>query len=369
MPEMILPARILGLASALPAYAYAQADLSQTLLRLVPLPQDEAERFKRMSIASAIGTRYSVLPDYQGGAERLLYHDNLSFDPSPSLEDRMACYHQLAPPLALQAVAKLLANQPLKRDQITHLITVSCTGLAAPGLDLMLLRSLELPLSTHRSAVNFMGCYAAMHGLKQADAICRADPKALVLVVCVELCTLHFQKDANPDNLAASLLFADGAAAALVAGAEIETASKSLILSGFYSEIVPQGWQDMAWQLSGQGFLMRLSAYVPELLRQGLRQLVGQALKPHGLDIPDIGHWALHPGGRKILDYAWGELKLPDGALDCSYQVLKNCGNMSSATILFVLEQLWPQLQPEAPLFAAAFGPGLTMETFTGYVV
>ncbi|PKL76464.1 MAG: naringenin-chalcone synthase, partial [Candidatus Melainabacteria bacterium HGW-Melainabacteria-1] len=256
-------------------------------------------------------------------------------------------------------------------DRISHLIAVSCTGMSAPGLDLMLLRALELPVHTHRTGIHFMGCYAAMHGLKQADAICRADPKALVLVVCAELCTLHFQKDTSPDNLAASLLFADGAAAVLVAGSElpdIANTGRSLRLDGFYSEVAFAGWQEMAWDISSRGFLMRLSSYVPELLRQGLLPLVSRALNRLGLNQAQVDHWAIHPGGRKILDLAAEELDLPQQALWASYQVLKRYGNMSSPTVLFVLAALQEKLQPGQRVFAAAFGPGLTMETLVATV-
>lgn len=357
-------ARLMALGTALPANAYEQIALAETLLQLVPLPPEAAHRFRKMAAHSGIQTRHSVLPDYASGSQRKLYPPTPDFEPVPGIERRMEVFHAEALPLALAAIQACLANRPeLGRDRITHLIAVSCTGMVAPGLDLMLLRALELPSHTHRTAVHFMGCYAAMHGLKQADAICRADPEAVVLVVCVELCTLHFQKDPTPDNLAASLLFADGAAAALVAGAAVTAPGPTLQLAGFYSEVATAGWQDMAWQLSGQGFLMKLSAYVPELLRQGIRPLMTRALGRLGLGLEDIDRWALHPGGRKILDLAARELELPPGALETAYGVLRDCGNMSSPTILFVLARLWPQLLAGQKLLAAAFGPGLTMET------
>ncbi|MEZ0371850.1 MAG: type III polyketide synthase [Candidatus Sericytochromatia bacterium] len=374
---------ILGLGTALPEHRYDQAELAETLLKQVPLPTVEAGRLRRMAAACGIATRHSVLPDYQAyepGGPRLLYPDNPDFEPAPNLEARMRCFHEQAQPLALRAIKTCFERCPqLERGQITHLIAVSCTGLAAPGLDLMLLKALELPPHTHRTAVNFMGCYAAMHALKQADAICRADSEALVLVVCVELCTLHFQKDPTPDNLAASLLFADGAAAVLIGGADhvnpaggaehidpAGTPAPIMRLDGFYSEVAFEGWQDMAWQLSGQGFLMKLSAYVPELLRVGIRPLVERALDRLGLSLDAVDHWALHPGGRRILDLAKEELELPPGALDVAYEVLASCGNMSSPTVLFVLDRL--HLQPGQRVLAAAFGPGLTMETLVATV-
>lgn len=361
-------AHIASIASVVPEHAYTQTELAETLLHLIKLEPDQVERFRRMAAGSGIQTRYSALPDYRLDAQRQLYPDSPDFEPVPNLEARMDFYHQAAVPLAVRAIEKALESLPIGLQQVTHLITVSCTGLAAPGLDLMLLKELELRPDTHRSSVNFMGCYAAVHGLKQADAICRSDPRAIVVVVCVELCTLHFQKDANPDNLAASLLFADGAAAAVLTGEQITLQAPSLQLKGFYSQVALHGWQDMAWQLSGTGFLMKLSAYIPQLLQQGIKGLVQQALLRLGLEHSQIDHWALHPGGRKILDLAQQELDLPENALKASYDVLRDYGNMSSPTILFVLAQLWSEFQTGQHVFAAAFGPGLTMETFTAHV-
>lgn len=368
----IRPSTLIALGTALPAHTYTQAELADALLRQVPLPPDEAQWVKRLAIASCISTRHLVLPDYSPEpSERLLY-SSPDYEPSPSIEARMRVFHEQAPPLALEAIHACLDKVPeLSRDRITHLIAVSCTGMAAPGLDLMLMRALELPASTHRTAVHFMGCYAALHALKQADAICRAHPDAVVLLVCVELCSLHFQKDPTPDNLAASLLFSDGAAAALLTGAEAltELQRPGLSLTGFYSEVAFAGWQDMAWELSGTGFLMRLSSYIPDLLSQGIRPLIERALKHSGIEkISDIDHWAMHPGGRKILDLAAYELGLDMDAFADAYAVLKACGNMSSPTVLFVLERIWERLQTGPAgqtVLAAAFGPGLTMETLT----
>lgn len=228
----------------------------------------------------------------------------------------------------------------------------------------MLLKALELEPSTQRTGVYFMGCYAALHGLKMADAICRSDAKAVVLVVCVELCTLHFQKDPSPDNLTANMLFADGAAAALLCGESRRPAGQKWQLDGFASEVALNGWSDMAWNVSEVGFLMKLSAYVPDLLRAGIGPLIQKTLSQLNLTQPDIQHWAIHPGGRKILDVVEDALQLPP--LEAARTVLADYGNMSSPTVLFVLAQMWRHhvdwTQPER-LLAAAFGPGLTLET------
>ena len=273
----------------------------------------------------------------------------------------MQWYNRHAAPLSVDAVRDCLQG-PLKHAAITHLITVSCTGMSAPGLDLQLVELLDLPRNTWRTSVNFMGCYAAIHALKLADAICHSDPAAKVLLVCTELCTLHFQREPTPDNIASSLLFADGSAAALVVHDQHE--HRGLAITHFYSEVVPKGKKDMAWELSSSGFQMTLSNYVPSLIAEDFEALTGRALHHAGLPLAAITHWCIHPGGKKILEVISNSLHLPDDALQHSYEVLKQYGNMSSSTILFVLKNMMHQLDADARVFGAAFGPGLTMETF-----
>jgi predicted naringenin-chalcone synthase len=226
---------------------------------------------------------------------------------------------------------------------------------------------MDLPKNTYRTSVNFMGCYAAIHALKLADAICKTEPAAKVMIVCTELCTLHFQREATQDNIASSLLFGDGSAAALVTSDDEEWAG--LQLNHFYSEVVAKGRRDMAWELSSTGFLMTLSGYIPELLQEDFEPLVERALKKAGKNRQSIAHWCVHPGGKRILEAIHKSLQLHNGELAASYEVLKQYGNMSSPTILFVLKNILQSLHGAAAdgsrqVFGAAFGPGLTMETF-----
>jgi predicted naringenin-chalcone synthase len=211
-----------------------------------------------------------------------------------------------------------------------------------------------------------MGCYAAIHALKTADVICQTDKQAKVLIVCTELCTLHFQREPSIDNIASSLLFADGSAAAVVTSDEHPL--KGLRLDGFYSEVIPKGKKDMAWELSSTGFLMTLSSYIPDLLEEDFSQLTGRALARYGLTQQDISNWCIHPGGKKILETVHKTLLFQSNELQASYDVLQQYGNMSSPSILFVLKKMLPTLlhnhHPKEHLFGAAFGPGLTMETF-----
>jgi predicted naringenin-chalcone synthase len=351
--------------TAVPVHAYDQMHLYEAMTRVLPLEPKQSKALKGLYKHSGIGTRHSVLPDFLPASlpasasethAEALYPQDVE-GAFPPLSARMVVYNKASLPLALAAIRN--ADMPL--DKITHIIAVSCTGLAAPGLDLMLLRALELPVHTHRTCVHYMGCYAALHGLKQADSICRADPEAHVLLVCVELCTLHFQPDTSWDNLTSSLLFADGAAAVMVTGKA--PAAPALQMRHFYSEVALEGWDEMSWNPDEKGFLMRLGRGVPFMLQNHSQPLIARALERAQLSLNDVHHWAIHPGGRLILDLLIRELKLAPGALDVARQVLQDYGNMSSPTILFVLKALQQTPGAHENVFAAAFGPGLTMET------
>jgi len=314
---------------------------------------------------SGIKQRYSVIPDYSKPLQDWkFYPQSESLDPFPSLEQRMAVYCKQAPLLSVDAIRDCLSHIHSPQN-ITHLITVSCTGMSAPGLDLQVMELMDLKKTIFRTSVNFMGCYAAIHALKIGDAICRSDKNAQVLIVCTELCTLHFQKEATMDNMASSLLFGDGASAVLLMHDEAK--AEGLFLDGFYSEINPKGKRDMAWELSSSGFLMTLSGYVPELIEEDFAAIVERALAQDSKTISDISHWCIHPGGKKILQAIHKSLGLENDRLQYSYNVLNEFGNLSSATILFVLKKMLAEKSSIKKLFGAAFGPGLTIETFTAH--
>lgn len=354
--------KIISIGTALPAFRHRQQDILKFMLNAY---QPEAEDRRKISLLyerSGIDTRYSVLPDYSVPIQdRIFYAQTLDMEPFPSLDQRMELYHTHATRLSVNAVADCIGNY-IDANEITCLITVSCTGMSAPGLDISVMQALKLPTSIQRSSVNFMGCYAAIHALKMADNICRADTQAKVVIVCTELCTIHFQKDCEMDSIASGLLFADGAAAALVTGDGFR--SKGVTINNFYSEVALNGQEDMAWHLSGKGFLMRLSAYIPQLLKAGITPLLQNALKSAGHTKKDITRWAIHPGGKKILETIRQELELTESDLRICFDVLRQYGNMSSPAILFVLKEILKQLNgTHEKIFAAAFGPGLTMET------
>ncbi len=354
--------KIISIGTALPAFRHRQQDILEFMLNAYQPEGDDRRKVALLYERCGIEARYSVMPDYSVNLqERLFYPQTMDMEPFPKLEKRMEWYAMHAPALSVEAIEQCMDGY-IDKTELTWLITVSCTGMSAPGLDINIMQQLQLSSAIQRSSINFMGCYAAVHALKLADAICRSDQNAKVLIVCTELCTLHFQKGNEMDNIASSLLFGDGAAAVLVTGDSCPL--DGLSIKGFHSEVALQGQQDMAWHLSGQGFLMRLSAYIPQLIRDGISPLLKNALEATGMQKSDITKWAIHPGGKKILETIQKELCLQDGDLAASFNVLNDYGNMSSPTILFVLKEIMAQVKGKSErIFAAAFGPGLTMET------
>lgn len=339
-------------------------DILSFMQNVYALPAEDARKLRFMYAQSGIDQRYSVIPDYSKPFhDWKFYPPTENLEPFPALEQRMAIYTKQAPLLSVDAIRDCLSHT-YSPQKITHLITVSCTGMSAPGLDLQVMELMDLPKTIFRTSINFMGCYAAIHALKLADAVCKTDKQAIVLIVCTELCTLHFQKEATMDNMASSLLFGDGSSAMLVMHDEAK--AEGIFIDGFYSEIKPKGKRDMAWELSSSGFLMTLSGYVPDLIEEDFAQIVADALKKNGKSARDISHWCIHPGGKKILQAIHKSLGFSNGQLQHSYDVLREFGNLSSATILFVLRKIMQEKKP-VNLFGAAFGPGLTVETFTAH--
>lgn len=329
----------------------------------------ESRKLRFLYRQSQIESRYSVVPDFSSPKEEFeLFPPTQDLKPVPSVEKRMEIFAEHAPKLSVEAIEKCIEGF-ISPSEITHLVTVTCTGLSAPGLDLQVMEIMNLRPDIFRTSVNFMGCYAAVHAMKLANSLCISNPEANIVVVCTELCTLHFQTDPSIDNLTASLLFADGSAAFLVQHTDRET--KGIVIDDFYSQVSYDGKKDMAWQLSSSGFLMTLTGYVPALIKQDFGNLMGNALRAAGISKEDVTHWCIHPGGAKILEAISDTIQLQPGQLDCSYEVLRDYGNMSSPTIIFVLKAILDGLRKgndgKAIIFGAAFGPGLTMETFTAH--
>ena len=359
---------IASISTALPAHKHKQSDLSEFMTEFYQDSQHKKRKLQIMYSKSGIRNRYSVIPDYSlSKEERVFFPQTHNLEPFPAIEYRMQYFNKAALPLCIEAIEKCI-NEKILPEQITHLITVSCTGLSAPGLDIDIVQTLKLNATINRTSINFMGCYAAIHGLKQADYICKSDANAIVLIVCVELCTIHFQKIDDMDNTVANLLFGDGAAAALVVpdNAAVKHGFNGFRIKNFHSHIDLSGKRDMTWQLSSTGFLMSLSSYIPQLIEKGFKNLFDDSINRLGIQKQDISHWAVHPGGRKILEVIQKELELENSDLESSFKVLRNYGNMSSPTVLFVLKDILDNkvnANRKELTYTVAFGPGLTIES------
>ncbi|QDA60502.1 type III polyketide synthase [Hymenobacter jejuensis] len=355
-----------AIGTANPPHRIPQPQIASFMAGALQFDESDTRRLRALYRVSGIGQRYTVLPDYgRANGEFEFFPNTPDLEPFPTVGQRMSVYRQHALPLSVEAVRDCLEQLPeVAISSITHLVTVSCTGMYAPGLDIELVEALGLNLSIQRTCVNFMGCYAAFNALKLADAFCRADTQARVLIVCTELCTIHFQKRPEDDHLVSNALFGDGSAAVLVQGHPAQQ-QPSLALDAFHCGLEPDGRQDMAWHINDLGFEMTLSSYVPRMIQKGIRQLTDRLLENLPIKLADIHSFAIHPGGRKILETIEAELCLTTHDNRFAYQVLRDYGNMSSATVLFVLRELLHTLTAAdagAPVLSFAFGPGLTLE-------
>jgi predicted naringenin-chalcone synthase len=344
-------AYIQALGTALPAYRYDQLDSADVLGSLLG-GKRTTRIFRELARHSAIDTRYSVLPDFAPNSpEPLLFSKNMS---PPSTATRNLIYEQLAPPLAAKAGKQALTEAVCPPKNVTHLITVSCTGFFAPGLDVNLIRDLELNPNVQRFHLGFMGCYAALPALHLASQIVSAQPKSNVLVVCCELCSLHYQPTDNRDNLLSASIFADGAGAALVNSEP----TGPVRLGNLGSALIPDSTDAMSWRIGDTGFIMGLAREVPHLIATGLQAHLASANDPMLADLSSL-NWAVHPGGISIIEACATGLNLPSERFAVSRDVLRSYGNLSSATILFVLKEKLARKE-SGPGCALAFGPGLT---------
>ena len=346
----MVPVYINRIATAVPTH-----DVHRKFLDYAPsmLADERARRlFRRMTERADIGHRYSYIPPHPEPEvlDRIGFFRRGAF---PDTATRMRFYEEHALRLALDAARGL---GPL--EGVTHLIVTSCTGFYAPGLDLQLMEHLGLGAGVERTLVGFMGCQAALPALKLAAHIVRSRPEARVLTVNLELCTIHLQETAELESILSFVIFADGCAASLVSA---EPAG--LRITGFGSTVIPESSDQISWHIRESGFLMWLDGAVPATIARGLpgsiRGLLG------GRHPSEVGTWAVHPGGRTILDAVGDALALGKEALGPSRRVLRDYGNMSSATVMFVLSDVLARAGEERPGCALAFGPGLTAEAMT----
>ena len=361
---------ILGLGTALPTHTMTQREALELAQQLSCRDEHQARLARVLYLKAGVERRRTVLPhrtaldyaaqesDAADEAAVLEGQGNGSARPTTGL--RMQLYAEHSTPLACQAARIALNEAGLLGQHISHLIKVSCTGFAAPGVDVELIEQLPLPATVERVQIGFMGCHGAVNGLRVAQALSTADPAARVLLCAVELCSLHYRFQWNPDTFLGNALFADGAAAAVV-GSTKGAASEAWKVAATGSCLLPDSKDAMSWQIGDDGFEMRLSQRVPELIGRHLRPWLSMWLDRHGLGITDVASWDIHPGGPRILDAVEKSLSLPPTATETSRRVLAECGNMSSPTVLFILDRLRRQQAPR-PCVVLGFGPGLVAE-------
>jgi len=356
--------RIVSIATALPDYTSSQ----DTILNFMDEAYKDVDASRKLKVLfhhSGIKTRHSAIPDFSGSGERILFPSTREL---PVVSDRMDVYKQKALPLAVKVARKAFENigASIHDFGITHLITVTCTGLYAPGIDAELLQELDLPPDIFRTSLNFIGCNAAFPAMKIADSLVKSHTEARVLVVCIELCTIHFQPKSNSDNLLSNTIFGDGAAAIILISDDlaVEMNLKGFSLTGFCPLLLKRGKELMGWNITPLNFEMILDAGIPEFLGNELEQLMTLIAEKLLLMPETIDYWAVHPGGKKILDTIQQRLKMENDELKSSYDVLRNYGNMSSPTILFVLSEIFNQNPKNGEtVLAMGFGPGISIET------
>lgn len=377
---------ILGLGTALPQHSVAQREAAE-IAKTYSCHTDEQKRLLPVLYRrTQVQRRSSVVIDRVGaaGIEQSFFPPARSpEDPGPTTRQRMERYAAEAPALALAACEQALAESRTSPGAVAHLITVTCTGFFAPATDIALIKRLGLSPSIGRTQVGFMGCHGAVNGLRIAAALAAERPDARVLLCAIELCSLHYQYGWNPDLVVANALFADGAAAVVLgreaarvegggsappaaadraaAGEDSTRAAPAWSLLDTGSCLLPDCEDAMGWRIGDNGFEMTLSARVPELINAHLRPWMEAWLSERGLRLDAVGSWAIHPGGPRIIENVAAALGLPDEKTAVARGVLADCGNMSSPTLLFILDRLRRANAPR-PCVGLAFGPGLVAE-------
>lgn len=364
-----------GIGTAVPPYQVQQDEAGEVAAQYCGATPTQARTLKGLYRLSGVETRGSVVlkkPDGALEGRQDFFSPYTTDSPGgPTTSERMGEYEIAAAPLALNAAKGALERAGVAFERITHLVTVTCSGFASPGFDIELIRNLPLRSDVARAQIGFMGCHAALNALRVARAFVLADPNAVVLVCCVELCSLHYQYGWDPEQIVANALFADGAAACVIrdedrAVAETRTdicdahRPRARILANG-STLLPDSLEAMSWRISNHGFRMTLSSKVPSLLADSLRPWLTQWLAQHGYTVESITRWAVHPGGPQILHAFAKTMGLSEAEMAYSQNVLRRYGNMSSPTVLFVLDDM-NQAQATGPCVVIGFGPGLTAE-------
>lgn len=357
-------AEIYSIGTAVPSGKISQEEHLDFVFATSDLSDHQRQRLAGIYEGSGIRSRYTV--------EKALFNQKEKesgwggeWIGNLSTAERLSFYQKHALDLALKAVGDCAKQRPdINIKDTTHIITFSCTGMYAPGLDIQLVENLSLKENTERTCINFMGCYAAFNAMKSAFHIVSSVKDAQVLIVGVEICSIHYRSAAKTGTQVANALFSDGAGAALIRSGE-KTEGKGLLIEQFHTEVKTSGQKEMVWTIGDTGFELELGVYVPAIVKSGIENLLGNVLSRWNI-MDGETLFAIHPGGRAILEACQKALKIEKEHLAPSYSVLSEYGNMSSVTILFVLKHYLQNLNSlgkDKKIFACAFGPGITIES------
>lgn len=352
---------ILGIGKALPNNRISQTAASELITSSMQDRPDLARFARRVFKSCGVETRYTCEPEYTKSFADCRYFHFSNQQSVPSTNERMLIYRRESVPLGLEAAEAALLDSKIERTEITHLITVSCTGQFLPGLDVSLIKQLGLSARVNRIPLIFQGCAAGLKAIQMARDIVQGSPDSKVLIVCVELCSLHFQPVMDKESLYAAAFFGDGAAGCVIGDAKNHRQSYFKLGRG-YAALLPDSTSDMTWDVGNTGFDLYLSPQIPKQLSRHLAPELEYLLD--GDELPEL--WAIHPGGKGIVDSVQKMLGLRDDQTKYSRNILRHAGNLSSVTILFVLYAMRQELQEKkeetSKGVAMAFGPGLTAE-------
>lgn len=367
---------IQAIGTAVPVNKICQQDHYDILESANGLNRAERLTLRQIYSKSGITYRHSVLSEFgaQDAEDNQLFHPSGRY-PQTDIAQRMQIYEQHAGDLCAEACRNAFAQLDLlKKEEVTHVVSFSCTGMHAPGLDIEITEKLGLSRNVERTCINFMGCYAAINALKYAYHIVRSEPDAVVLLAGVELCSLHYQKSNEANQMVANALFSDGAGAAIVSARSLSSDAQKLklALKSFYAEFEQSAGNEMVWRIGNLGFDLRLTPEVPKVVKGNIHGLVEKLLQKANMQQADIDLYAIHPGGIKILEACEQALGISKEHNKVSYSVLNDFGNMSSVTVLFVLERYLQQLTQAdkgKKVLSCAFGPGITVESLIAEIV
>ena len=354
---------VLDISTAVPEYCITKDKLLQFYTHALAAENmpEISKKLHFLTEKAKITDRYSCIPDFEGEQQELFTNNVYA----QSVDARMRIFKEKIFSLATKAIDKLFKKNASLPEQVTHIITVNCTGLYAPGLEFDVAKHYQIE-HAEKVALNFLGCYAALKALKHAHYIAQADPTACILIVSAELCSIHFMPSITDEDILANLLFADGAAAALVCGDDHPLIKNKVVLNitSIGSACIPNTADLMTWNISSTAFRMYLSRHLVKTIKENIQPVVDEFLS---VDKSDIDYWAIHPGGVKIVEAVQESLSLSPQQVDASLQVLQQYGNMSSPTILFILQRILNTVRnsdaaQNKNIFACAFGPGLTVE-------